>query len=91
VLRAGVAGHKAHLGVADLPRTGGAAELAHPSFAELFRAGDPDALARALDRWSKRDPRVLRGAAIAGREAIFGAVEQVRRTIDVYRELLATA
>jgi alpha-1,6-mannosyltransferase len=73
-----------------VPDRGGAAELAHPSFAEIFSAGDADALARALDRWSKRDPQALRVAAIRGRDALFGAAEQVRRTLEVYRELLAS-
>src|SRR5205823_6380227 len=33
-----------------VPDRGGAAELAHPSFAELFRAGDAQACAAAVER-----------------------------------------
>jgi alpha-1,6-mannosyltransferase len=72
-----------------VPDRGGAAELAHSDFAELYRAGDPEAFAGAVERLLARDAAALRAAAIRGRAGIFGAVEQVKRTVDVYRELLA--
>ena len=72
-----------------VPDRGGAAELAQPDFAELYRAGDPEAFSAAMERLFARDAATLRAAALRGREGIFGAVEQVKRTVDVYRELLA--
>jgi alpha-1,6-mannosyltransferase len=72
-----------------VPDAGGAAELAHPSFAEVFTAGDAQALAAALLRHDERDWEALRSAALRGRESILDAVEQVERTVDVYRDLLA--
>jgi alpha-1,6-mannosyltransferase len=72
-----------------VPDRGGAAELAHPSFSELFRAGDAGACAEAIDRLVARDLVRLRSEAIARRDAVCSATEQVEKTVDEYRALLA--
>jgi alpha-1,6-mannosyltransferase len=73
-----------------VPDRGGAAELAHPDYAEIYRSGDPEALGQALDRLFARDPNALRDAAIRARAGLFGAREQVERTVEIYRELILT-
>lgn len=52
-----------------VPDTGGCAEVADPTCAELYTARDPKSCAAAIARMQARDPRVLRRAAIvaAGR------------------------
>jgi alpha-1,6-mannosyltransferase len=72
-----------------VPDRGGAAELAHPSFSELFRSGDAEACAGALLRLFARDRATLRREAISGRDRVFGAEEQVLKTVEAYQELLA--
>jgi alpha-1,6-mannosyltransferase len=72
-----------------VPDRGGAAELAKPSFAELFRASDPEACAEAIERLVARDLVRLRAEAIAGRGGVQSAEDQVEKTVDEYRALLA--
>lgn len=48
-----------------VPDTGGAAELARPEYAEIYRPGDPDACAAAIRRLLSRDPQALRSACIS--------------------------
>lgn len=72
-----------------VPDQGGAAELARPSFAEFYPAGDAGACAAALERLCLRDAAALRDGALRARASIVGAVEQVEHTVEVYRELLA--
>jgi alpha-1,6-mannosyltransferase len=71
-----------------VPDRGGAAELAHTSFSEVYRADDPEACARALSRVMARGPMLLRQEAILRRDRVFGAEDQVEKTVQVYRELL---
>jgi alpha-1,6-mannosyltransferase len=72
-----------------VPDRGGAAELAQPSFAELFRSSDADACGEAMLRLLARDGVRLREGALAGRDGVFAAKEQVEKTVDAYVELLA--
>ncbi len=72
-----------------VPDRGGAAELAHPSFSELFRAGDAEACTEAIERLLARDLGCLRAEAIARQGNVFGAKEQVEKTVDEYRALLS--
>jgi len=72
-----------------VPDAGGAAELAHPSFSEVYRAGDAEACGKALQRLLGRGLVRMRGEAIEGRGRVLGAKEQVDKTVDAYRELLA--
>jgi alpha-1,6-mannosyltransferase len=72
-----------------VPDRGGAAELAKPGFAEVYRASDSEGFAAALDRLLSRDKLTLREAAIRGRSGIFGATDQVEHTVEAYRELLS--
>jgi alpha-1,6-mannosyltransferase len=72
-----------------VPDRGGAAELAHPSFSELYRAGDAEACGNALLRLLVRDTQKLRLEAIARRDRVLGAEEQVTKTVEAYAELIA--
>jgi alpha-1,6-mannosyltransferase len=72
-----------------VPDRGGAAELAHPSFSEVFRAGNAEACAAALDRLLERGLPKLRDEAITRRARVLDAKEQVQKTVDAYEQLLA--
>jgi alpha-1,6-mannosyltransferase len=72
-----------------VPDRGGAAELAHPSFAELFRSSDADSCSEAILRLLARGTMNLRGEAIAQRDRVHGAKEQVTKTVETYAELIA--
>jgi alpha-1,6-mannosyltransferase len=50
-----------------VPDAGGAADLAAPSFAETYRAGDVEACAAAVERLLERDPDALRRATAEAR------------------------
>jgi alpha-1,6-mannosyltransferase len=72
-----------------VPDRGGAAELADPSFSEYFRSGDAQACGEALLALLGRGPERLRLEAIARRDRICGAEQQVAKTVEVYAELIA--
>ena len=52
------------------PDIGGAADLAHPAYAEVYRPGRPEALAAAMERMIARDRHSLAIAARAGANRI---------------------
>jgi alpha-1,6-mannosyltransferase len=73
-----------------VPDAGGAAELARPSYAETYEAGDPAACAAAIVRLLARDRSELRAAARSGGDRVatmddhfaglFAFYERLRRT-----------
>jgi len=64
------------------PDEGGVAEIADPHCAELYRARDAGAAAEAIERLFKREPAMLRRAAVI-------ASAKVRTDVDHATELMA--
>jgi alpha-1,6-mannosyltransferase len=74
-----------------VPDQGGAAEQVDESFSERFRSGDAGAGAAAIERLQARDPLSTRACARRAAERVADVRDQVRRTIDIYFELLQKA
>ena len=71
------------------PDAGGAAELADPSFAETYRAGDADAFAAAIRRLLARDLDALSVEAVRyARERIWAPDDHFRKLFAHYLELV---
>ncbi len=70
------------------PHLGGAADFAHPAFAETYRAGDPAACAEALARITARDRREIALAARAGANRIDEPGDHVDRLLSHYSALI---
>jgi alpha-1,6-mannosyltransferase len=71
-----------------VPDAGGAGELADPSCSEVFSGNDASACAAAMERLLARDRGSLRAAAIAASRNVPTVLEQLTRTLDLYKELL---
>ncbi|WP_417320901.1 glycosyltransferase [Emcibacter sp.] len=72
-----------------VPSIGGAADLAEPGYAELYRAGDSTDCADALQRLLLRDPEDMHKAALeaAGRKVIT-PLEHFRQLFQYYETLI---
>ena len=71
-----------------VPHIGGAVDLAHPTYAEVYRAGDPEAFHAALRRIVARDRHELSVAARAKAHRL-GAPEEHFRTLLAHYARLA--
>lgn len=69
------------------PHIGGAAELAHPTYSETYRAGDAEAFAQALRRIAGRDRGALSLAARAGAHRLKTPDEHFRGLLENYAAL----
>lgn len=69
------------------PHIGGAADLAHPAYAETYRAGDPDAFADALRRIVARDRPSLAIAARAGAHRLVSPAQHFEALLAQYARL----
>lgn len=69
------------------PSRGGAADLAHPTYAETYRAGDGEAMAAAMRRIVDRNRGDLAIAARAGSHRIGAPDDHFRRLLDAYGRL----
>ena len=69
------------------PSIGGAADLAHPTYAETYRAGDATALTQAIHRAHERDRNDLSIAARAGANRINSPADHFRVLFDHYAQL----
>lgn len=72
-----------------VPDAGGAAEVAGPGHAEVYRARDPGAAATAIARLFGRDPGALRAAAIAAGAAVRSDEAHARLLVEHYRGVIA--
>jgi alpha-1,6-mannosyltransferase len=70
-----------------VPDEGGAAELAHETHSEKYRAGDANACAAAIERLLARDEATLRTAAADAARSILSVREHFDRLLDHYRSL----
>lgn len=71
------------------PDLGGAADLAHPTYAETYRAGDPRACAAAMRRIMARDRDELSLAARAGARRVGSPTDHFGVLLGHYAELVA--
>ncbi len=69
------------------PNLGGAADLAHPAYGEVYRAGDPKACAEALHRVLDRDRDELALAARAGARRIGAPQDHFNTLLEQYAML----
>ena len=69
------------------PHLGGAADLAHPAYGEIYRAGDATACAAAIERILKRDRDALAIAARAGSKRIGSPADHFEKLLGHYAEL----
>lgn len=69
------------------PHLGGAADLAHPAYAESYRSGDPAAMHAALARILARDRRELALAARAGANRLKSPDEHFKLLLEEYNIL----
>ena len=74
-----------------VPDEGGAAEQAGDAFAELYRSGDPQACARAIERLLGRDRDALREAARDAATRVPSVLGHFEALFALYEELLARA
>lgn len=72
------------------PHLGGAADLAHPAYAECYRSGDPAAMHAALLRIIGRDRRELALAARAGGNRLKAPEEHFKLLLDEYKFIHST-
>jgi alpha-1,6-mannosyltransferase len=71
------------------PDTGGVAEIADPHCSELYRARDANSAAAAIARLLRRDPALLRRAAVLASERVRTDREHTVELMDYYAELVA--
>lgn len=69
------------------PSIGGAADLAHPTYAETYRAGDPLALLSAMHKIHRRDYDTLRLAARAGANRVNTPMDHFELLFEYYARL----
>jgi alpha-1,6-mannosyltransferase len=74
---------------AVLPDEGGAAEQASPESTLLYRSGDADACARAIEAMLARDPIELRAHARRSAEKVGSVEDHFATMLNVYEALLA--
>jgi alpha-1,6-mannosyltransferase len=70
------------------PDAGGAGELADPTCAERFPAGDVRGCAEAIERLLARDREALRAAAVEAAARLPSVREHFERMVQVYGDLL---
>ncbi|WP_267381877.1 MULTISPECIES: glycosyltransferase [unclassified Sphingomonas] len=71
-----------------VPDTGGCAEVAEPRASELYRARDAQAAATAIIRLFRRDPRMLRRAAITAAAGVRSDAEHAADLMAYYQGLV---
>jgi alpha-1,6-mannosyltransferase len=76
---------------AVLPDEGGAAEQASPESTLLYRSGDADACANAIEEILARDPIELRARARKSTEKVGSVADHFATMLSTYDELLAKA
>ncbi|MEL7488415.1 MAG: glycosyltransferase [Pseudomonadota bacterium] len=69
------------------PDIGGAADLAHPTYAEVYRPGRPDAMLAAMERMVARDREELAIAARAGANRIPAPADHFKSLLAQYSAL----
>ena len=69
------------------PDIGGAADLAHPTFSEVYRPGDVEGFKAALDRIASRDRNELAIAARAGANRLFQPTDHFKHLLSQYTDL----
>jgi alpha-1,6-mannosyltransferase len=69
------------------PHLGGAADLAHPTYSEIYRSGDPRACADAMLRIMSRDRDELTLAARAGANRLGAPEDHFTTLLEHYRVL----
>ena len=74
-----------------LPRGGGAAELADPSYAETYRPGDAEDCARAIRRLLQRAPSELGPAVAAGSKKVRTLDEHFKELFGYYSQQIGGA
>lgn len=68
-----------------VPTSGGAAELADPSFSETYPAGDADACAEAIERLVTRDAEALRVSVVRAGGGVRTLDEHFAALFELYR------
>ncbi|MGF1545064.1 MAG: glycosyltransferase [Parvularculaceae bacterium] len=69
------------------PHLGGAADLAHPAYSEVYRSGDPAACAEAMERIVARDRDELALAARAGANRVLSPADHFDQLLATYVDL----
>lgn len=69
------------------PDIGGAADLAHPTYSEVYRPGDVDGFANALKRITARDRNELTIAARAGANRVCSPDDHFKNLLSHYTDL----
>ena len=71
-----------------VPDTGGCAEVADPLTSELYRARDAQAASAAIVRLFRRDPRMLRRAAITAAASVRSDAEHAADLMAYYQRMV---